>query len=159
MVDNGAIRINCGGGDYLDAEANTWASDCLFTHGFHFFGGATQFSDGIENTTSDPLYQTERYFDRERKTLPGGYRIPLPDGRYRVKLHFAEIYESAVRSFSVSLEDHVILEDYDPSQAGFAVADVKSNEVVVDDGLLNIVFTASREAAKISAIEIERIEQ
>jgi WD40 repeat protein/serine/threonine protein kinase len=150
-----SIRINCGGGAYVDSSGRSWGADRLFTHGFHFFGGEIDFSGEIEESDDDPLYQTERFFDQSRKALPPGYRIPLPAGRYRVQLHFAEIYESGVRLFDVRAENRTILVDYDPSENGFATAQIKTAILDVNDGLLDLEFIASREAAKISAIEID----
>ena len=158
LADGQAIRINCGGDEYVDAESNIWAADRFFTHGFHFFGGRERFTKDIDNTNADPLYQTERYFDSERKFIPAGYQIPMPAGRYRIKMHFAEIYQPGVRLFDALIEGRTVLKNYDPSETGFATADIKSTNVNVRDGLLNIEFTAAQEAAKISAIEIESLD-
>jgi len=64
-----------------------------------------------------------------------------------VTLHFAEIYWPArdrasdfVRSFDVALEGRKVLEDYRPLDRGFATADVRSFEVAVEDGILDIAF-------------------
>ncbi|MGK4000431.1 glycoside hydrolase family 11 protein [Sorangium sp. So ce1024] len=71
-------------------------------------------SGGTTNSTQDPvvggqLYQTERY---------GSFKYEVPvtaNGKYTVKLHFAEISHNSAgsRSFSVAIEGNTVISDLD----------------------------------------------
>jgi hypothetical protein len=115
-------------------------------------------SGDILGTDADPIYQTERYFPA-RDAHRAFYRIPLPRGRYRVTLGFAEGYyrTRGKRRFDVLIEGEV-LTNYEPLQSGFATRDVRTFEIRVDDGALDIRFVHRVDHPMISAIEIETIE-
>ncbi|HUY31410.1 MAG TPA: malectin domain-containing carbohydrate-binding protein [Pirellulales bacterium] len=154
-----AIRIHAGGDDFVAADGATWRHDCFFGGGHQFgesFGEPRPSSEEIHNTSDDPLYQTERWFDRERPKQQRGYQFPVPPGRYRVVLRFAEIYfhRPDRRVFDVLAEDELKLAGYDTLGAGFATADSKQFETRVDDGLLELEFRGVDQNPKVSAIEI-----
>ncbi len=143
----GAIYINSGGPE-VTVNGQLWGADEHFTNGDTY-----STANAIANTDADVLYQTERY----DKNL--AYAIPLDNGAYKVKLHFADIYEgthsAGARVFDVSVEGELLLDDYDIfSEVGGFAAVVKQDEVQVTDGTLNIDFTSSKDNAKLSAIEI-----
>ena len=159
------MRIRCGGDDWTSPRGARWGRDRFYT------GGGTQYLFGrgmgpeeIAFTEDGPLYRTERYFVPVPRG-PKGYRIPLPPGGYRVALHFAEIHEPARnrrengfrRVFDVRLEGKTVLEEYDPGAKGFAAADVRTFEVAVEDGILDIEFVHRVENPKVSAIEVIRL--
>jgi hypothetical protein len=159
--NNGAVRINCGGGEYVAFDGTTWGRDRFFLAGCIFFGdgkGLAQapFTGDIRGTSADPIYQTERWFPREIPE-PSGYRIPLIPGVYLVTLHFAEIYFNfpGKRVFDVSVENRVLLDRYDPCVKGFATADEMTFKVEVADGFLDIMFRPIADSPKISGIEIK----
>jgi WD40 repeat protein/serine/threonine protein kinase len=162
MARDETIRIHSGGDDFVGADGTFWRHDCFFGGG-HLFGeslGDTRPSTvEIQGTDDDALYQTERWFDPQAPKPRRGYQIPLPPGRYRVTLHFAEVYwrPPAGRVFDVVIEDETRLSRYDLRAPGFAIADVKKFEVRVDDGLLEIEFRAIEDNPKISAIEIAHL--
>jgi serine/threonine-protein kinase len=152
------IRIRCGGERYLDSEKNAWERDRFFDG-----GGCSVAAEGgwlisdILGTDHAPLYAANRNFDWAVAGT-SGYRIPLPPGRYRVTLHFAEIWtsQSGVRVFNVLIEGKTVIADYDlVREVGFARADVKRFDVEVADGLLDIDFTSRHNRPMISAIEID----
>ena len=116
----------------------------------------------IQNTDNDEVYLSGRFFS-ELASGDVAYRVPLPPGRYRVTLHFAEVYGltrvPGTRVFDVLLEGEAVLENYDMrAEAGFATADFYSFPVDVEDGILEIGFVRRVENPKFSAIEIERVE-
>jgi hypothetical protein len=161
------VRINCGGLEHKSQDGRLWARDAFFTGGSVYCGHhfskrkfpapGRQYEKEIAGTEDAPLYQTERFFPFGGR--PGGYRIPLPPGRYRVSLHFAEIVtsDSGGRRFDVRLEGRPILEDYEPLAAGFATAEKKTFEVTVEDGFFDIEFIHRTGDPKISALEIETL--
>ena len=112
--------------------------------------------EGPIAATGEPaLYQTVRSFPLRE---PAGYTIPVPPGRYRVTLHFAEVWhrESGRRRFDVRLEGVVGLKDYQPFAAGFATADQRTLEATVTDGFLDIDFIRKVDDPLVSAIEVRR---
>lgn len=149
---NFAVRINCGGPAYTDTNGNAFQADAYFSG-----DGTFATASNIAGTSNPALYKTERYGWSNNLS----YNIPVPvAGAYNIKLHFAEIYWTTPgqRIFSVNMEGNAIeLPNYDIiADAGASnTAVVKEfNNFTVADGILNINFSASVNAAKISAIEV-----
>ncbi|MGJ5628279.1 malectin domain-containing carbohydrate-binding protein [Nostoc sp. CALU 1950] len=142
-----AIRINAGGGAYTDSLGQVWSAD-------QYFVGGNPYSTttAIASTVADSLYQTERWLSNL------DYAIPVLNGDYTVKLQFAEIYWNAAgqRIFDVSAENQLVVDDLDifAQAGGKNIALDKSFNVNVKDGTLNLNFLASKDNAKVSAIEI-----
>ncbi len=145
-VPQPAVAINAGGSS-VTFGSQTWAADNSFS------GGATySTSNAIGNTTSDALYQTERWG-------MSGYAIPVSNGSYTVKLHFAEVFFTAngLRVFNVNVENgQGVLSNFDIHAKGGANNAVieQFNNVTITDGVLNIAFSAVTDNAKVSAIEV-----
>ena len=142
-----SVRINSGGGVYLDSLGNQWIADQ------YYVGGSTyEVSAEIANTVDDTLYESERYGNNF------GYAIPVPNGVYLVRLHFAEIYhqQDGARLFGVQVEGATVLSMYDVRAAagGSYTAVTVETSAEVLDGVLNIDFNTTVDNAKISAIEI-----
>ena len=87
----------------------------------------------------------------------------MPPGRYRLSLHFAEVYWGSPkhpgrpkrkRIFDVVVEDEARETAFDLTGEEFATAVLKPYEVVVTDGLLDIEFRHREDHPKISAIEV-----
>ena len=83
----------------------------------------------------------------------------VPNGTYTVKLHFAEIYsgtfENGARVFSVDMEGSRVLTNLDiHSDVGANAALVKTFQVTVTDGTLNLATVPNVENPKLAAIEI-----
>jgi hypothetical protein len=143
------IRIKAGVTAPLKDEAgNAWEADRGFAD-----GETIERPDiPIANTKTPSLYRAERYSMTK-------FTQPLPNGKYLVKLHFAETYEGItgpkerVFSFNVEGKD---FKDFDVfAKAGGANrAYVESVEVEIKDGALDIVFTPHVENPQINAIEI-----
>lgn len=150
-------RVNAGGSSYTDAAGNVWAADQAYTEGsWGYVGGGTYDTiEEIANTSDDSLYQTERYgLDEYRFTLP-------QNGRYHVELHFAEIFvkKPGARVFDVFIEGKLVLDDLDIYKlVGRDAAMVRTFEVEVTDGILNISFGREIEEPKVSAILVQSVE-
>ncbi len=146
-------RINVGGDAYVDSLDNTWAKDDQYFN----TGNTFAVSSPIANTNDDTLYQTERWdLDTAPELI---YSLPVPNGSYEVRLHFAEIFSNAAvpgkRTFGVLVEGQSVLSNYDIfSLAGFETAIVESIPATVADGELNIEFVHENENPKVSAIEV-----
>ena len=150
-----AIRINAGG-PTLTYEDKEFIADTYFTTGKTFTN---------TKATVPDLYQSERSADPPTF----GYAVPVPNGKYTVVLHFAEIYFGAngggtggaeKRIFDVSIEDSLALNNYDIfADVGPQTPVTKTFKITVKDRILNIDLSAlgdvgGKDQPKISAIEI-----
>ena len=155
-------RINAGettaGDEYLGTDGRLWDIDGLFTGGNIY--PQTPSGAAISGTDDDFLYQTER-----SGASGFGYSIPVPSpGLYTVELHFAELWWTVgtgsggpgSRIFDIVMEGQTYLEDFDIlSEVPGATALVKTFEVEVTDGSLDIEGIPVVDQAKISAIQVE----
>src|ERR1035437_3938961 len=95
------IRIKAGVTEpFTDADGNVWQAD----HGFA--DGDTISRDEnlpVANTKNPALYRSERYGMT-------AFSLPLTNGKYTVKLHFAETFEEmnapGLRVFSFNVQGH-----------------------------------------------------
>jgi|GEM_PF-948283 len=143
------LRVEAGGSaGYTDTAGNAWAADTGFSGGATVDRGAI----AIANTNDDKIYQTERYGMT-------GYAFTVDNGSYTVRLHFAETYTGITgagqRVFSVNVEG-VALNNIDiyAETGGRNIALIRTANVSVVDGQLNLTFTASVNNALINGIEI-----
>ena len=142
------MRINCGGEEFQGADGRTWGGDRFFHN-----GSSVERLQIIEDTGGDDaLFETERFWRSKRRK---GYSIPLPRGRYRITLSFAEVWfrKAGKRQFDVLLEGEPVpgLENYEPK---IDRAESFTHEVKVEDGHLDLQFIRKRDNPKISAIAI-----
>ena len=105
----------------------------------------------IANTTDPGLYRSERY-------SMTSFSYPVPNGKYSVKLHFAETYDgisaAGDRVFSFNVQGHPF-NDFDIYKAvGPNRAYIITVPVDVTDGKVSITFTPKVENPEINAIEI-----
>lgn len=147
-------RINAGGPDYTDSQGQLWSAD----QGFNT-GNTASVTNSIAGTEDDTLFQSERWDPVAEPELI--YSLPVTNGNYRVNLYFAEIYNECFsvgcRVFDVLIEGQLVLNDLDIFQeAGSLTALIKTFDVIVEDGVLNIEFRHVRENPKISALEVLR---
>jgi gluconolactonase len=150
QAGDGVIRIRAGARTpFTDSQGNEWLPE------EGFVGGETITRAGnpdVLDTEDDALYLSEHYsmssFSRE-----------LPNGKYTVKLHFAETYEAIYgpgeRVFSYAVNGQEF-KDFDISDKAGGVMKpyVETVEVEVTDGKLTITFTPSIQNPAINGIEI-----
>jgi hypothetical protein len=145
-----AIRIKAGAtAQFKDSDGNVWLADQGFAD------RETVERDAglkIQNAKDPALYLTEHYG-------MSSFTCPVPNGKYLVKLHFAETYEDITgagqRVFTVNVQG-IEIKDLDVfAKAGGALrAYVQSVPVVVTDGKVKITFTENVQSPEINAIEI-----
>jgi subtilisin-like proprotein convertase family protein len=145
------ININCGGNAYTSSTGVNYLADGNFDNGTVFSNTTVP----INNTADQILYQTERYDNNLAYSFP----VPL-NGNYEVTLHFAEVFNKnqAVnkRVFDMLLEGNLVLDDYDIfASVGGYTPDVKTFQVLVSDGELNITSSSTVNKAKLCAIQIK----
>ncbi|MBI4602275.1 MAG: protein kinase [Planctomycetes bacterium] len=155
------LRLNCGGGDHQAKDGKRWSRDRFFLSGVSSDkhassrGGQAKAPGGDGDDAA--LHGIERWFPGPHGTYSRGYSIPLPPGRYRVSLHFVEsTYRlPGGRVFDVLLEGKVVLAGYDPVLIGFTLHDIRTFDVEVVDGAIEIDFLSHREAPRLAALEVE----
>jgi hypothetical protein len=146
------VRVNAGGGRYVDSAGGVWEADQLYVAGSwgYLDGGTYATTDAIANTSDPVLYQSERF-------NMTGYRFDVPNGRYRVTLKLAEIYKtcSSCRVFDVRMENQTIWSNVDvfALAGGHDLAYDLSAQIDVVDGQLAIDFAASIGQPAVKAIE------
>ena len=117
-------------------------------------GGQTANYPGqkISGTEDDTLYQTCRYNF-------AGYRLKVPNGKYRVTLKFCEPHFDAAgkRVCYVKLQDKVALRSFDifAKVGKFAAYDQSFDGVEVKDGVLTVDIVNRTSMACISGVVVE----
>ncbi len=146
------LRVNSGGGDYVDAAGHYWQADTGYDT-----GEISAIGTAIAGTEDDALYQTARWDPNTEPEL--AYGFALQNGDYLVKLHFAETWDGAFvvgkRLFDVWIEGQRVLKRFDVyAEAGANHALIKQVPVSVGDGRLDLRFTHIKQNPMISAVEV-----
>jgi len=143
------IRIKTGiAAPIKDSSGNEWLADQGFADGDTIERPELK----IEGTPDQAIYQAERYGMTK-------FTQPLPDGKYIVKLHFAETYDGITdksqRVFSFNVEGQEF-KDFDVwvKAGGGLRAYVETVPVDIKDSQLDITFTPNIENPEINGIEI-----
>ena len=144
------IRIKMGvGAPFTDEAGNVWEAD----HGFADGDTTERATDlAIANTKTPSVYRTERYGMT-------AFSLPLANGKYTVKLHFAETYDAmnapGLRVFSYNVAGHEFKDlDLFAKTGGVGRAYVETVPVEITNGRLDITFTANIENPELNGIEI-----
>jgi hypothetical protein len=152
-----SVAVNAGGPAYTDRRGAIWQADKAYAPGSWGYVGGSAYAIArpINGTDDDPLYQTEHWGMTE-------YRFDAPNGIYQVDLHLAEIYwlGGGKRVFSVALENQTVINDLDLySVVGRDMAYVRTFTVTVNDGALNIGFSATVNEAKVNALRVTSVDE
>jgi len=158
LATRGAVRINCGGEAFTSASGAIWGADRFFTSGLVHPGAwvdsSEHFTGDIAGTEDDPLYRVDRKFQMEPGRTPG-YVLPLPPGRYQVRLHFARLCtEESNQRFDLHLEGRPALAAFQLGREALGVAVVQSFETDVEDGFLEVELVPRVSSPEISALEV-----
>ncbi|MGD0814586.1 MAG: malectin [Verrucomicrobiota bacterium] len=143
------IRIKAGLTEqFKDSAGNAWLPD----QGFRDGDTSTRPDLKIANTTDPSLYMSERYGMTS-------FTYPVRNGKYLVKLYFAETYEGITgpgqRVFSFTVQGHEFKDvDIWVKAGGPLRAYVETVPVDVTDGNVHITFTPNVENPEINGIEI-----
>ena len=133
--------------------------------------GSYPYAGTIAFTDNQELYKTYRAKMNPDPALPErvmNYRVPINNGTYTVKLHFAELYwtQPGQRVFDVRIEGATVKSNFDiiqqaraehPNTSGKDTAVVlQFPNVQVTDGVLNISTVTKVDYGALSGIEILR---
>jgi len=152
------LRVDCGAFEpYKDKLGNVWAADQELGAGKTWGADDGMTVDrlglGVTGTDMPAIYETERY-------SMDSYKFTVPNGKYTVRLHFAETFEGILgpgeRVFSVSVPGQEVLKDLDLYKTvGPLKPLIKEYKgVSVENGQLVIGFTPNVENPQICGIEI-----
>ncbi|HEX6674142.1 MAG TPA: malectin domain-containing carbohydrate-binding protein [Actinomycetes bacterium] len=139
------VRVNNGGAAFTESNRIAWTAD----HGYDG-GRISSTSSKIAGTTNSRLYQSYR-------VSLHGYALPVTSGqRYRVRVFLTETYFTArgKRVFDIRAEGNLVANNVDIyAAAGYKRAYSRSFEVAVNDGVLNLDFSAEANVPVVSGIE------
>lgn len=143
------VRINAGGGAYKDTAGNTWLADVDAT------GGSTDNQAkgrAIAGTNDAALYQDERWG-------AFSYHLPVVNGTYTLKLHFAEIYDGCAKAgcrvFNVQVNGKPWLTNFDiAAKVGANKADIEQTTVTVTQNAVDLKFVGVTGSPQLAALEI-----
>ena len=154
------IRVACGAYQpYTDKNGNLWLPDQVKAPGASLSppdGMTIERAEDYEvpNVAFPQIFRTERY-------SMSAYEFNLPNGKYTVRLHFAEtftgIYGEGDRVYSFAVQGQKPEKDFDIfKEAGgpYKAIQREYKGVVVNDGKLRITFTPNVENPAINGIEI-----
>jgi hypothetical protein len=152
MQSDLSLRINCGGGVYLDSAGHQWSADSGYNG-----GKISQTNDEITRTQDDTIFRAARWNSNSSGNLT--YTFDIPNGEYHVNLYFADLYDGTagvgLRVFDTFIEGQLQLDNLDIyAQVGHDAALIATFDTVVVDGDLVIDFVDQVENAKITGIEI-----
>ena len=143
------VRIKAGtSAPVTDSAGNVWLPD----QGFEGGDVIERPDIAIANTQDPMIYRAEHY-------SMDSFSWPLPNGKYQVKLHFAETFDGITgpgeRVFSFTVQGHEF-KDFDvwKKAGGPLRAYVETVNVEVTEGKLSIKFTSNVENPQINGIEI-----
>lgn len=120
------LRINCGNNAIT---VTGWMSDDSFATGGSDWDNPNDVDiSGVADAAPMEVYKSVRH------TSPHGYSIPMPDGDYILRLHFADAYTD--RSMDYSVEGIVVLSAFDitTEAGGVNIALVKEFLITVTGG-------------------------
>jgi hypothetical protein len=149
------VRLRAGSkSPFKDSKGNVWLPDVESAEGGFDGGELADRPDDmvIQNTKEQGLYHSEHWG-------MDSFSYKLPNGKYLVKLHFAETYDGiggpGDRVFSFKVQDKEF-KDFDvwEKAGGPRRAYIEKVPVEITDGKLKITFTANADNPEINGIEI-----
>lgn len=140
---------------FSDGEGREWQQDDYNTGGTAYSISEADLLD--TNAGLLPMYATELNGGRSHPDV--AYALPLASGSYRLRLHWAEIFNGASipgeRLFNVFVENVEVLHNFDiVARYGYLVGRYEEIDVTVTDGTLNIRIDRVKRSPKINGIEV-----
>lgn len=164
LLDELRVDVGQTSQGFHDSSNQIWTQDTAYNNGNKVPGWVSVGTAGsntgvaITNTVNDTLYHTYR----QGATV--SYSFDVPNGDYTLQLYFAEldgtINGSGNRRLAdISVEGATVLSSYSPfeSTAVTGKADIRSFNVTVSDGVLNLIMTrsaASNQDPRLAAISV-----
>jgi len=155
------IRINLAGEEYKDKQGKLWYADRGYAKSSW---GCLNLPETDVLTTFDPISNTmdSKLFQSMRMGEKIIYRFDVPNGDYKVKLLFAEIYweTGAAEQQNIYIQGKQVLKNFNIfDEAGHDNVLEKSFSTKVDQGCLEIEFVGHslpmHSGARACAIEVK----
>ena len=152
--------INFGGPAFTDDQGNKWIPDTAIK-GISISGARFAAKVEIQGTVNDVIYQTEVYANDYRKPSME-IDIPLQNGLYEVRMHFAEIFSRCqkvkCRIFDCWVQGVAVYQELDifALVGGYTALTINA-ATRVDNGVLKVVLKPRAQYPKISGLEIHRV--
>jgi hypothetical protein len=157
---DGHMRVNCGGPHYVDTLGRDWCSDVGHRSGGTF---ENDLVPDVLETDEDELYLTHRTADDINPTLTN-YRVPADAGKYRLVLHFAEIFHGATgqggpgpgqRELRVVIEESGVLSNLDvAAEVGVETAMTVTFDFEATDGSVDFRVLSTIGTPMLAAYEL-----
>ncbi len=151
-------RIKSAAATNFVVNGRTWEADQSYRGGNTIPMNTTDNTSEIAATDDDALYRA--YLSTTANSVPLNYNIPVTNGRYLVRLHFAEnlVTAAGARVNGIYFENNLALANYDIfGNVGFKTAQVKDFDISVTDGVMNIQLLPVNNRPAIAALEIYSI--
>ncbi|RDC63025.1 malectin domain-containing carbohydrate-binding protein [Adhaeribacter pallidiroseus] len=155
-VINAVKRVKGAADASVTIAGKVWESDKNYRKGSIKLDSQVQ-PGPIAATDQDVLYQT--YLSAATNLAETREEIPVSNGSYYVRLHFAENFFDAdgARIFNITIEGQTRLSNFDiHKEVGYRAALVKDFAVTVNDGVLSLKFNPSANRVALCGVEIFR---
>ena len=152
--------INCGSTEAISSDSKDYSFDYKeynFYDSYFTNSGWVRRTENIANTNEQQLLRSYRFGKKFN------CNIPLPNGNYKVTLHFMEPYFTSINSrvFDVKANGELILEDFDIYETAgnnsFSAVEEQFN-LAVNNNKLILEFDASKDNALVCGIYIEAVQ-
>jgi hypothetical protein len=152
-------RIKAGGGSAgVVINGKTWETDLSYRNGNTVALNTADVTSEIAFTDEDALYRS--YLSANGDNANIGLNVPLANGKYLLRLHFAENQFNQIgkRVQSIYLEGQLATANYDIWQkVGYKAAVAQDFEVYVTDAVLNLELRPNIYRPAVSGVEIYSI--
>jgi hypothetical protein len=150
-------RIKAGrpNGSSVTIDGNVWVSDIPFRTGSTIALNTNNTTSEIHLTEADALYRSYLSSTADNQNI--GLNIPQSNGKYWIRLHFAEnqIVSNGNRVFNIVGEGNLLKASKDVfGESGYHTANVQDVVLNVNDGELNIQLNPIVGRAILSGVEI-----
>jgi hypothetical protein len=159
-----AVRVNAGGSNQLVGDI-AWSNcesrslcDNYRLNGTNYSTTSAITLAADSAPANQAIYQIGAQSNISNAGASLDFRVPVENGNYQVRLHFAEVQYTASgqRRFDIKLENVIVEGSFDTfARAGGRFrAIVRSYNVLVNDGRLDLSLINRTNSARIAAIEI-----
>jgi hypothetical protein len=142
-----AIRINCGGPGFSDAQARVWATDpgAIGTVDAGYVLAGSDNTVTFSKTTADmqPLFRSARYGHVDASFA---YQFPVTNGSYTVTLYWGYFFSGTdTTNMNVLINGSTVLQNFNVSTAAGKArrAYSQSFPVTVSNGTLRLDFNSN----------------
>jgi hypothetical protein len=155
------LYINSGSNiDLVVSGKKQWKTDVKGSTRYTLYGESKiNNKPCVKNNDEDKILCSERFYPDE-----GGYKIPAPNGRYKIIMYFEEVVHddpNFSRQFHIKVENFFVRRYLDIMEVaeGPDIPLTVEHETTITDGEITILFRSvkGKDHAKISAVEVVKL--